>query len=78
MFQTMTPKEAEELWEKQKINVFDLTHVWPQKQFPLRKVGEFFLTENVKNYFAEVRSLAEQNGRVVPLGEFLCGVLALT
>jgi catalase len=56
--QTMTPKEAEDLWENQKINVFDLTHVWPQGQFPLRKVGEFFLNENVKNYFAEIEQIA--------------------
>ncbi|RAL61463.1 hypothetical protein DID88_009392 [Monilinia fructigena] len=33
--QTMTAKEAEDLWEKENINVFDLTHhVWPHKQFP--------------------------------------------
>ncbi len=31
--QTMSAKEAEELWEKQKINVFDLSHVWPHEQF---------------------------------------------
>lgn len=54
----MTPKEAEELWEKQKINVFDLTHVWPQKQFPRRKVGEFTLNENAINYFAEIEQAA--------------------
>ncbi|EMC93784.1 hypothetical protein BAUCODRAFT_210508 [Baudoinia panamericana UAMH 10762] len=56
-FQTMTGKEAEELWEKEKINIFDLTHVWPQKQFPLRKVGEFYLNENIKNYFAEIEQI---------------------
>lgn len=56
--QTMKPKEAEELWEKQGINVFDLTHVWPQKQFPLRKIGEFTLNENAINYFAEVEQVA--------------------
>ena len=66
MFQTMTPKEAEELWEKQKINVFDLTHVWPQKQFPLRKVGEFFLNENVKNYFAEIEQIAFSPSHLPP------------
>ncbi|KAI9683280.1 MAG: hypothetical protein M1822_006145 [Bathelium mastoideum] len=64
--QTMTPKEAEELWEKQKINVFDLTHIWPQKQFPLRKVGEFFLNENVKNYFAEVEQVAFNPSHLPP------------
>jgi catalase len=52
----MTPKKAEELWEKQKINVFDLTHVWSQKQFPLRKVGKFVLNENAINYFAGNRA----------------------
>ena len=64
--QTMTPKEAEELWEKQRINVFDLTHVWPQKQFPLRKVGEFVLNENARNYFAEIEQVAFNPAHMVP------------
>jgi len=65
-FQTMTAKQAEELWETQKINIFDLTHVWPHKQFPLRKVGEFFLNENVKNYFAEIEQIAYSPSHFVP------------
>jgi catalase len=64
--QTMTAKEAEDLWEKQKINVFDLTHVWPQKQFPLRKIGEFTLNENVMNYFAEIEQVAFAPSHLVP------------
>lgn len=64
--QTITPKEAEDLWEKQKINVFDLTHTWPQKQFPLRKVGEFVLNENVKNYFAEIEQIAFNPAHMPP------------
>ncbi|KAF5542846.1 catalase [Fusarium phyllophilum] len=64
--QTMTAKEAEELWEKQKINVFDLTHVWPQKQFPRRKVGEFTLNENAINYFAEVEQIAFNPSHLPP------------
>uniref|UniRef100_A0A0D6R0Z0 Catalase n=1 Tax=Araucaria cunninghamii TaxID=56994 RepID=A0A0D6R0Z0_ARACU len=64
--QTMTPKEAEELWEKQRINVFDLTHVWPQKQFPLRKVGEFVLNENAINYFAEIEQVAFNPSHMPP------------
>ena len=64
--QTMTPKEAEELWETQKINVFDLTHTWPQKQFPLRKIGELTLNENVKNYFAEIEQIAYNPAHMVP------------
>ena len=65
-FQTMTAKEAEELWEKQKINVFDLTHVWPHKQFPLREVGEFTLNENAKNYFAEIEQVAFNPSHMPP------------
>lgn len=64
--QTMTPKEAEELWEKQKINVFDLTHVWPQKQFPLRKVGDITLNENAVNYFAEIEQAAFNPSHMPP------------
>ncbi|KAF2663343.1 catalase-domain-containing protein [Microthyrium microscopicum] len=64
--QTMSPEQAEEVWEKQGINVFDLTHVWPQGQFPLRKVGEFFLNENVKNYFAEIEQIAFSPSHLVP------------
>ncbi|KAF2758855.1 CAT1 catalase [Pseudovirgaria hyperparasitica] len=64
--QTVTPKEAEDMWEKQKINVFDLTHVWPHKQFPLRKVGEFFLNENAQNYFAEIEQVAFSPSHLVP------------
>jgi len=66
MFQTMTLQEAEDVWEKQKINVFDMTHVWPQDQFPLRKVGEFFLNENPQNYFAEVEQVAFNPAHLVP------------
>lgn len=64
--QTMTPTEAEELWEKQKINVFDLTHVWPHKQFPLTKVGEFTLNENAVNYFAEIEQVAFNPAHLPP------------
>jgi len=66
MFQTMTAKEAEEVWENQKLNVFDMTHVWPQSQFPLRKVGELFLNENPQNYFAEVEQIAFNPAHLVP------------
>lgn len=66
MFQTMTPKQAEELWETEKINVFDLTHVWPHDRFPLRKTGEFFLNENVQNYFAEIEQVAFNPAHMVP------------
>jgi catalase len=64
--QTMTAKQAEDLWENQKINIFDLTHVWPQGQFPLRKVGEFTLNENVQNYFAEIEQIAFNPSHMPP------------
>lgn len=64
--QTMTAREAEELWETQKINVFDLTHVWPQGQFPLKKVGEFTLNENAINYFAEIEQIAFNPSHMPP------------
>ncbi|KAM3080110.1 hypothetical protein ACMFMF_003522 [Clarireedia jacksonii] len=64
--QTMTAKEAEDLWEKEKINVFDLTHVWPHKDFPLRKVGELTLNENAVNYFAEIEQIAFNPAHMVP------------
>ena len=65
-WQTMTPKEAEELWETEKVNVFDLTHVWSHKKFPLREVGKFTLNENAKNYFAEVEQVAFNPAHMVP------------
>ena len=64
--QTMTAKEAEDLWEKQRINVFDLTHIWPQGQFPRRKIGEFELNENAKNYFAEIEQVAFNPSHMPP------------
>ncbi|KAI9737586.1 MAG: hypothetical protein M1818_005590 [Claussenomyces sp. TS43310] len=64
--QTMTAKEAEELWIQKKINVFDLTHIWPQKDYPLREVGKLTLNENAKNYFAEIEQLAFNPAHMVP------------
>lgn len=55
--QTMTPKQAEDVWKNQGINIFDLTHVWPQGQFKRRVVGKYVLNENVKNYFAEIEQI---------------------
>jgi catalase len=56
--QTMTQKQAEDLWAEKRINVFDLTHIWPHKDFPLRTVGKLTLNENAKNYFAEIEQIA--------------------
>lgn len=44
----MTLKQAEQAWREKKINVFDLTHIWPHKDYPLRNIGTFTLNENAK------------------------------
>ncbi|MFZ3229814.1 MAG: catalase [Pseudobdellovibrio sp.] len=44
--------------EKYQINPFDLTKVWPHKDYPLIDVGELELNRNPENYFAEVEQAA--------------------
>ncbi|KAK9470816.1 catalase-like domain-containing protein [Dipodascopsis tothii] len=60
--QTMTPEQA----EKFRFSVFDLTKVWPQKEFPLRKFGKLTLNKNPENYFAEVEQVAFSPSHLVP------------
>ncbi|WVW83742.1 hypothetical protein I302_105763 [Kwoniella bestiolae CBS 10118] len=64
--QTMTLQQAEEAWKEKKINVFDLTHIWPHKDYPLRTIGKFTLNQNAKNYFAEVEQAAFNPAHMVP------------
>lgn len=52
--QLMTEKEADEY----RINPFDLTKIWPHKDFPLIDVGILELNRNPENYFAEVEQSA--------------------
>ena len=47
-------------------NPFDLTKVWPHKDFPLIDVGVMELNRNVQNYFAQVEQLAFNPAQVVP------------
>jgi catalase len=60
--------EAElDAWEKRTgWNPFDLTKVWPHKDFPLHPVGLFELNRNPVNYHAEVEQAALSPGNVVP------------
>lgn len=60
--QVMSPKEA----EKFRFNIFDLTKVWPQKEFPLRKIGKWTLNKNVENYHAEIEQVAFAPSHLVP------------
>ncbi|KAI5794391.1 catalase [Peziza echinospora] len=60
--QTMTPEQA----EKFNYSVFDLTKVWPQKEFPLRPFGKLRLNKNPENYFAEIEQAAFSPSHLVP------------
>jgi len=60
--QVMTFEQAEE----STFNPFDLTKVWPQKQFPLIPVGKMVLDRNPENYFAEVEQIAFSPAHMVP------------
>ena len=48
------------------INPFDLTKVWPHKDYPLIDVGVLELNRNPENYFAEVEQAAFSPANVVP------------
>lgn len=42
--QVMDPKDA----ENYRWNIFDMTRVWPHKDYPLRRIGKMTLNENVR------------------------------
>jgi catalase len=45
---------------------FDLTKVWPHKDYPLIEVGVWELNKNPENYFADVEQSAFNPAQVVP------------
>ncbi|MDC8445853.1 MAG: catalase [Nitrosomonas sp.] len=47
-------------------NPFDLTKIWPHKDYPLMDVGTLELNRNPENYFAEVEQSAFNPANVVP------------
>lgn len=47
-------------------NPFDLTKVWPHKEYPMIDVGYFELNCNPENYFMEVEQLAFAPSNIVP------------
>jgi len=47
-------------------NPFDLTKVWPHKEYPLVDVGVMELNRNPENFFAEVEQAAFNPASVVP------------
>jgi catalase len=48
------------------IHPFDLTKVWPHKDYPLQEVGIVELNRNPENYFAEIEQLAAGPANIVP------------
>jgi catalase len=47
-------------------NPFDLTKVWPHKDYPLIDVGVLELNRNPENYFAEIEQSAFSPSNIVP------------
>ncbi|MDR3476492.1 MAG: catalase [Gammaproteobacteria bacterium] len=60
--QIMPEKEA----ETYHLNPFDLTKVWPHKDYPLMDVGTLELNRNPENYFAEVEQAAFEPSNLPP------------
>jgi catalase len=52
--------------EKTPYNPFDLTKVWPHKDYPLMEVGVIELNRNPENYFAEVEQAGFSPANIVP------------
>ena len=49
-----------------KINPFDLTKVWPHKDYPLIEVGVMELNRNPDNYFEQIEQAAFNPANIVP------------
>ncbi|KAI2702724.1 hypothetical protein CBS147354_9724 [Penicillium roqueforti] len=60
--QVMSPSEA----ETYRWNIFDMTKVWPKKDFPLRKIGKMTLNRNPDNYFTDIEQAAFSPSTMVP------------
>ena len=60
--QIMKPEEA----ARYRFHPFDVTKVWPHKDYPLQPLGRMVLQRNPDNYFAEVEQAAFSPGHLVP------------
>jgi hypothetical protein len=58
----MTNEQAKNL----PYNPFDLTKIFSQKDFPLRRVGKITLNENPENYFAQIEQSAFSPAHMPP------------
>ncbi|MGH8245810.1 MAG: catalase, partial [Gammaproteobacteria bacterium] len=64
--QVMPEKEADSWSKNTGWNPFDLTKIWPHKDYPLIEVGVMELNRNPGNYFAEVEQAAFAPTNIVP------------
>jgi len=64
--QVMTEADATAWEQKTGWNPFDLTKVWPHKDFPRIPVGVLELNRNPQNYHADVEQVAFSPANVVP------------
>ena len=53
-----------------RFNPFDLTKVWPHKDYPLIPIGRMILNRNPENYFADIEQAAFSPANIVPGVEF--------
>jgi catalase len=60
--QLMTEEQAKNC----SFNPFDLTKVWPHKEYPLLDVGILELNRHPQNYFAEIEQAAFSPSNIVP------------
>jgi catalase len=60
--QVMPEKDA----DTYRFDVFDVTKVWPQSDYPLVPVGKVVLNKNPENYFAETEQAAFAPTNLVP------------
>ena len=60
--QVMSNEEA----KTYRINPFDLTKTWPQKDFPRIKVGTMTLNRNPENFFAQIEQAGFSPANMVP------------
>ncbi|MFT8395130.1 catalase [Propionibacterium sp.] len=52
--------------EGYRFNPFDLTKVWPHKDYPLIEVGKFQLNRNPENFFGQIEQAAFSPSNTVP------------
>lgn len=62
--QVMDPHETDP--EKLGFDPFDVTKIWPRKQFPMQEFGRLVLNKNPENFHRDVEQAAFSPGSMVP------------